>query len=176
MGATLAGSVFPDADLIRCYLIDHRHVAHHAYWTHLPFAWAVIALALVPLLTLLGARRERAIAVAFLAGVFSHLVLDSVAAGIEWLYPFDTRFLGLFHVPDTHSWWPMNFFLHWTFLFEISIVTLAVSVYLHRARRLRTRPVANDPIVIDPSRRYSDLLVIRGDGRESSPAGIRLRP
>lgn len=176
MAAALAGSVFPDVDLIRCYFVDRGHVAHHAYWTHLPFAWLVIALATVPLLTLLGAKRARATAVAFLAGVLSHLVLDSVAAGIEWLYPFDTRFYGLFHVPDTHAWWPMNFFLHWTFLFEISIVVFAVATYLHRARRARSRPIANDPIVIDPSRRYSDLLVIRGDGRDSSPAGIRLRP
>lgn len=174
--ATLAGAIFPDVDLLRCYFLDGGRVPHHAYWTHLPIAWLGIAFAILGATTIARAARGGRIAAAFFAGVLSHLVLDSVAAGIEWLYPFDDRFYGLVHVPAAYGFWPLSFVLHWTFLLEIAITAAAAIVWIRARRRSTRAAIAPAPVVIEPARRYSDLLVIRGDGRDSSPAGIRLKP
>src|SRR5438309_11966760 len=76
----MAASVLPDADLLWFYFVDHRQHGHHSFATQLPFDCLVatlFALALLP--------RHRFEVAIVSANVFLHLILDTVAGGIEWL-------------------------------------------------------------------------------------------
>src|SRR4051794_5179826 len=94
----LAGSVFPDIDLLWFYLVDHRQHMHHSYWTHIPIFWAFIG-ALCELFALGWPARL------FVGNALVHLVLDTVQGGIAWAYPFsDERFVFV-RVPALHGHW-----------------------------------------------------------------------
>ena len=58
-----------------------------------------------------------------------HMVLDSVAGGIFWLYPFNQEYFRIFKVTARFDWWVLNYIFHWTFLLELLIITVAVFVY-----------------------------------------------
>ena len=118
----LVGSLFPDVDLIYAYLIQHGHVHHHRLFTHVPFFWACLALAL----PLLG--RHRRAAAAFLAGVALHLCLDSVVGDIMWAWPFSETFFHVVRVPHRFDLWWLSFFTHWTFAIELAICAAAALV------------------------------------------------
>ena len=60
--------------------------------------------------------------------VMSHLILDSVAGDIRWLWPFSDEGFQLVTVPTTHTKWYMSFFHHWTFKLEICISILGLLV------------------------------------------------
>ncbi|MFT4151432.1 MAG: metal-dependent hydrolase, partial [Paracoccaceae bacterium] len=121
MWAALAGSVFPDLDMLRFHLIDGGRVNHHYYWTHIPAVWAIVAAVTLPLIAW-RARGWLPAAAAFSAGVFVHLVLDSLGGGIMWLWPSDRRLLHLIEVPPAHGHWVLSFLLHWSVLAELAII------------------------------------------------------
>jgi inner membrane protein len=128
----LAASVLPDVDLVRFYLVDHGRVPHHAYFTHVPLFWAVLA---VPwFIVAFGQRSRDALigGVVFFANVFGHLALDTVAGGIRWLAPFSDRSFALVTVPARYGWWVTSFALHWTILVELAIVAAAAWAFLGR--------------------------------------------
>jgi len=58
-------------------------IAHHG-WLHTPVFVVFISL------TLWGASRDRLLFLVPMVGLGSHLVLDSIGAGIMWLWPFST--------------------------------------------------------------------------------------
>lgn len=125
MAAGLAGSLFPDVDLLYFFLVDHHRHHHHGYWTHLPVFWAaVLALAL-----LLFAARRSAVGLACTlvvgANIFLHLMLDTVVGDIWWLYPLVDRPFALFTVPALYSPWWLNFVLHWSIAVELSVTLMA---------------------------------------------------
>lgn len=128
MAAALLGSVLPDFDLIWFYFIDGRAIHHHHYWVHIPGFWLIVAT-----VTLLALRRWRPefspAARAFFAAIFVHLLLDTIAGSIAWGWPFTDRLFELFTVPATQNYWVMSFILHWTFLFEIAVWSLAIYLY-----------------------------------------------
>jgi inner membrane protein len=123
--AGMAGGVFPDLDLLYGAWVDGGRVHHHLYWPHLPLVWASAGL----LLQL--ARRQldsagRSLLGAFMLGVWSHLLLDSVAGDIWWLWPWlDTPF-SLVSIPAIHAPWWLNYLLHWSFAVELAIVAAAL--------------------------------------------------
>ncbi len=121
----LVASVLPDLDLFRFYLVDHRHVPHHAYWTHQPFWWALLAIVAFGVPWLRSSSHRVLGLKIFFTNVFAHLVLDTVAGRVRWLAPFSDRYFALFHVPVRHGWWVSNFLLHWTFLPELAITAWA---------------------------------------------------
>lgn len=134
MIAGLAGSLFPDLDLVYFYLFDQRQHHHHSYWTHLPVFWSgALALAL-----LLASMRESAFSRACILGfgvnVLLHLVLDTLVGDIWWFYPFIDKPFALFTVPARYSPWWLNFVLHWSMALEVAIVLAA---YVHLKRKLR---------------------------------------
>lgn len=133
MAAALAGAVFPDLDLIFFYFVDNRAFHHHAYWVHAP-AFAAACSALAWGLARLLARPAAPVVLAFAAAWMLHIVLDSLAGGIMWLWPLDTRLFQLVEVPATRSHWLASFLNHWTFLPEVAICVVALLVY----RRSRT--------------------------------------
>ncbi len=137
----LAASVFPDVDLLWFYLVDHRRAMHHHYWTHRPFDWLLIALAWLGAAALFRLPRLRLAGLVVLPNVFLHMVLDSIVGKIDWLYPVKGRGYSLFAVPATHKGWYMaNYFLHWTFAFEVIVVAWAIAALARdrRAQRFAT--------------------------------------
>ena len=121
------GAIFPDLDLLRFYALDNQQIHHHAYWTHLPVYWiGIIAIIFIGLKLL--RRRLPMYLTVFFTAVMSHLILDSVAGDIRWLWPFTDEGFQLVTVPTTHTKWYMSFFHHWTFKLEICISILGLLV------------------------------------------------
>jgi inner membrane protein len=129
--AAVLGGLLPDLDLIRFYLIDDRAVHHHHYWVHIPAFWVALAVILLPLARSRGPCRSRA-ARAFFASILVHLLLDTVAGNIKWLWPLSDRFIHLVTVPAVHSHWVLNFILHPVFLAELAIWALALFLWGRR--------------------------------------------
>lgn len=125
--SALVGSVAPDFDLLYFHLVDGGRTHHHHYVTHMPLFWAAVA-ALNIVTSGVRVRACLAACLAFFLGIFSHMVLDSIAAPTYWLAPFSELKVELFPVPATYSHWIVSFVLHWTFLIEIGITLLAVIV------------------------------------------------
>ena len=131
MGAALAGSILPDFDMIWFHFVDHKAFQHHRYWVHAPGFWAITAAILLPLIRW---RQPRlwAPAIAFFAAIFVHLILDSLAGSIMWLWPFDSTLYALVEVPPTHSHWVLSFLFQWTFLAEIAIWGAVLALFFQR--------------------------------------------
>ena len=128
-------SVLPDFDLLWFYLVDHRQVLHHRYYTHLPLFWLVLLLP--PLLLTVALRRwkmSQYIAVA-LVSVLMHQFLDTVSGGIKWLWPFANEWTRWFTVPAIYNEWIVNFIFHWTFLLELGVFVLAAVIWSERRLR-----------------------------------------
>lgn len=134
MAVGLIASILPDLDLLYFYLIDARRHLHHGYRTHIPLFW-VVAFALTGSLAWLARSRKIAVLGALVfCNVQLHLVLDTIAGKIRWLYPLRANDFVLFEIPAVHRWWVLYFLLHRTFLLELLVVAGAVFVF-HTRRR-----------------------------------------
>ena len=122
MALGLVAAVLPDIDLFYFYLIDNRQTLHHEYWTHVPTFWAAVALVVAGLFRLARAPIPTAAFALIFANIFLHLVLDTMAGGIAWAYPWDQTSFVAVTVPARFDWWVWNFVLHWSFLAEIAIL------------------------------------------------------
>ena len=122
------GSIFPDIDLLRFYLLDNHQYHHHSYWTHRPSVWLGILLVTICVSALMKTKRTLTIYLFFL-GVFLHMVLDTIVGEIAWLWPLTKRTWTPVHIMDTQQIWILNFFLHWTFAVEIIICLLALFIF-----------------------------------------------
>ena len=121
------GAIFPDLDLIRFYFFDNHQRHHHDYWTHIPGIWLMIVLGWGLMCRFLE-RPFGMLTGIFFAAVFSHLILDTMAGSIEWLWPFFDEGFHLVTVPATHVKWYMSFLTHWTFGVEVFISLIALCV------------------------------------------------
>ena len=138
MVAALIGSGLQDFDILWFHFVDQT-VHHHRFWPHTPAVWLVISVIALPLVWCV--RKDWfVVSLAVLAGVWLHLILDTWAGDILWLWPFSDRFFSLFTVPATQSFWGLSFVLDWTFLGEIAIILAAILVYF-----TPERPQPNDP-------------------------------
>lgn len=129
--AALVGAVLPDFDILWFHFVDHASTHHHRYWPHIPLVWLGLALVTLPTV---WRTRYRLTALVFFSAIFLHLVLDTLAGGILWLWPFDTRLLSLVTIPPTRSNWILSFVFHWTFLLEIAIWLVALFLWFGRRR------------------------------------------
>lgn len=119
-------SIFPDIDLLYFYFItQHQPHSHHAYWIHMPWFW-VVTLLLATIISRGLKKNWQPYIVLSGFGIASHLVLDSVAGGIYWLYPFSDIYWRMFSITPKYHWWVLNYLLHWTFLLEILIISFAL--------------------------------------------------
>ena len=130
LGAAALGAVLPDFDMLYFHFVDHS-VHHHRFWPHIPAVWLGIALVALSLAAKLRPVWFAPLAILF-AGVFLHLLLDSWAGSIMWLWPVSDQFFQLVTVPATQSNWVLSFVLHWTFLAEIGIILAALYVFFRR--------------------------------------------
>lgn len=126
VAAAMAGALAPDLDLLYFYLVDHRRTPHHLYWPHFPIVWFALLAASGVWLAL--ARRKGAAALAFIfcVGGVGHLLLDTIVGDIYWGAPFLWQPVSLFTVPALYQPWWLNFFLHWSFGFELAILVWAI--------------------------------------------------
>jgi inner membrane protein len=131
MVAALVGSVLPDLDMLWFHLVDHGAVHHHRYWPHVPLFWAVVAVVALPIL---WRTVYRVAGLMFFAALGVHMVLDTIAGGIMWLYPLDDRLLVLTEVPAAYSHWVISFVLHWTFLLEVAVWLWALWMWNRRGK------------------------------------------
>lgn len=132
----MAASVLPDLDLLWFYLVDQRRHVHHAYLPHLPLFWLAVFAAAALILRLRGAGRSAWLATAIIgANILLHLVLDTIAGGVRWLWPFSRAELVLAHVPARYGAWVLNFVLHWTFALELALMGAALVVAWRMRRR-----------------------------------------
>ena len=123
----LAASVLPDLDLLYFYFVDDRRQVHHAYLPHLPLACMAALGAAALVLWLVRARRTAWLALAvFGVNVMLHLLLDTTAGGIRWLWPFSHEEFALGTVRARYEPWFLNFVLHWTFALEVALVAAAL--------------------------------------------------
>lgn len=127
MALGLLASVLPDFDLAWFYLVDDQRHVHHAYLTHKPGAWLIALAAAALVMRMRRASRTAWLALAvFGVNVMLHLVLDTTAGGIRWLWPASEAELALSHPAARYEPWYLNFVLHWTFALEVAITAAAV--------------------------------------------------
>ena len=124
----LIAAMLPDFDMIYFYLIDNRQHLHHGYVTHLPVFWAIPIGMWVLLSTILKNKKSLLMSAIVGVNVFLHLFLDTFVGKVRWLYPLSSMDIYFFDVPAKYNWWVWNFFLHWTFLFEVTILFWAVYI------------------------------------------------
>lgn len=132
MTAALIGAVLPDLDMLWFHFVDHSQ-HHHRFWPHIPAIWAVITLITLPVSRSLRPSWFAPLAMG-LAGVWLHLILDTWAGDIMWLWPYSDQLFHLVSVPATQSSWVLSFILHWSFLAEVVIILAAISFYFRRER------------------------------------------
>lgn len=125
----LVCSVLPDFDLFYFYLIDNRQHPHHSYWTHMPVFWLLVPGLLYSVANALLRKNIGLWCVLLFINTQLHMVLDSVAGGIYWLYPFGAEKYRIFEVTARFDWWVFNYIFHWTFLLELLIIVAAGYVY-----------------------------------------------
>lgn len=123
------GSIFPDIDLFRFYLIDNHQYHHHSYWTHRPFIWAAIFIVALGLTVMTKAKGKLVMCLFFMATLL-HMALDTIVGEIAWLWPLTNQTWTPIHILDTHEIWILNFFLHWTFAVELTICVIAIFVFI----------------------------------------------
>jgi inner membrane protein len=123
--AGIVGAVAPDFDMLYFHLVDHRSHTHHSYVSHYPILWlSLLAIALV-WHRLANRRNSSSLAVIFALNGLLHMLLDTVVGGIWWLAPWVNQPYYFAHVTARyHPWW-LNFFLHWSFLLELALVSWA---------------------------------------------------
>jgi inner membrane protein len=135
----LAAGIAPDFDLPYFYLVDQRRHLHHSYFPHLPAFWLAVLALSSAVLWLAHSRKASWLVLGVIGlNVTLHLVLDSVAGGIRWLWPLSHTEFRLVSVPARYHPWYLNFILHWTFGLELALVIGAVWLFLRRHRRDKT--------------------------------------
>lgn len=132
------GSLLPDVDLLWWYFISKGATPHHLFLPHVPSFW--LAVLLIGFLVISRAYQAWLIAFySFIAAIFIHLVLDTHAGGIAWLYPLDNEMFYFFPVPNIYGNFVISAVLHWTFLLEVPIILLGVGLtWRHYQEKERT--------------------------------------
>nr|WP_086939601.1 metal-dependent hydrolase [Thaumasiovibrio occultus] len=131
--AGLLFSVLPDFDMLYFTFVDSRY-HHHLLFPHLPIFW----LGLLPLLYALTLhptlRAMRSFVHLLSLNIALHLILDTWAGDIWWLYPWSTDPIALITVPATQSHWVWSFMLHWSFIPELFIVAAALALLIKQRK------------------------------------------
>jgi len=124
------GSIFPDIDLFYYYLFSATF-SHHEVLTHGFFIYFVICAILFLLGYFLKKEFIKKASFLFLLGIFSHLIADSISAGVIWLAPFSYQMYGL----ANFSWYNKIFELYFftvNYSLEILFSSLFVLLILHK--------------------------------------------
>lgn len=134
----IIGGLFPDIDLLYYYLFA-ADFSHHEAFTHSAFIYLILFCVLYLLFYLLKNNFYKKIITFFFLGVLSHLLADSVGAGVIWLYPFSKEMYGLTSFDwFRDSFFGQNFFVtNYSFevLFFILVIIAAVNNFIHNQQK-----------------------------------------
>ena len=130
-------SVLPDFDLLYFYTIDNQQHLHHTYWTHIPIFWVVAVGLFYSVSRWFFKKHFGVLSLILLMNTWLHLILDTVAGGIYWLYPLSDINVQLMHITARYNWWVLNYIFHWTFFLEICIMLTSVIIYRRDRKILR---------------------------------------
>lgn len=125
----LLGSILPDFDLAYAWFVDPLKQNHHHYWTHIPIFWILIWLGFGLIAWLFKKRGVFLATTILVSNALLHLFLDTIVGNIKWLYPFSNEFFAFFEVPERFAVKPLNFIFHWTFGFEVLLITAAAVLF-----------------------------------------------
>lgn len=128
----MVAGICPDLDMLYFYLIDNCQHPHHSYPTHIPIYWLAAGICIIAWGRLVRNQTVVWGTVIVVSNILLHLILDSVASRIKWLYPFSEKGMGIFHIPSQYGWWVWNYIFHWTFAMEVSIVVAAVYLLYYK--------------------------------------------
>ncbi len=127
--ATIFG-IIPDLDVFYYYLFNaqvlHREIILHSF-----FVYALITIIIIFVSHKFKNRFWQAVGIVFFIGTFSHLLLDSLAAGVMWLYPIQSRLFGLLIVPTIANSFFGQYFTLINFIFEFSISFFAIGLVVY---------------------------------------------
>jgi hypothetical protein len=127
--AGIVGAIFPDFDMAYFYLIDHLQTHHHKYVTHWPLLWASLVILFSLGLGLCKQSKILFLALIFSLGGMLHIVLDGFVGDV-WLFaPFIDKPYSMFTVTARFQPWWLNYFLHISFVMELTITVCAVVLY-----------------------------------------------
>jgi hypothetical protein len=135
--AGIIGGIMPDFDFVYHIFIDSDRTPHHSYITHMPFFWICMMSLMVITGRLLKKPFFSAVSITMCSAALLHLILDTLTGEIYWLYPFSLHPFNVFAVHGTYIWWVHNYMYHWTFLIEVSTVTIAMVVFLRIPETIR---------------------------------------
>ncbi len=124
--ACIFGAMAPDFDMLYFYFIDNRQTHHHKYWSHYPIVWLTLGAIFCSIHHFLSNNKYTLFGMCFVGGTILHLMLDSIVGDIWWLAPFVNRSYALFTVSAVYKPWWLNFVVHWSFAFEITVSLVAV--------------------------------------------------
>ncbi len=136
----ITSSFLPDVDLFYFYLIDSSQ-HHHKLFPHIPLFWLCI---LLPTIIYAEAKKSQLLLLAsslFLLNIFIHLLMDTVAGHIWWLYPFIDHSYVFIKIPNIYQHWILNFIFHWTFIIELMLcITM---IYIVRIQQIKSMTPPN---------------------------------
>lgn len=140
--------LIPDLDIIYLYWTRGSQVfgdqvgAHHAFITHTPFFYVVVAMTLVAIPWHSSVGKRFVVATVVLVGAISHLILDCVTIGwgVMWLYPISNQLFGWNIVTKLHRYhWGDAWLAHYLsspFIgAELSLIAVAMLLLRQQSKR-----------------------------------------
>ena len=122
-------ALVPDIDVIYFYLLK-AEMTHRELFTHSFILYIVISLIIFLIGYLLKKQFIKAIAIVFFFSTLSHLILDSMTAGVPWLYPINNFLYGFLSIPFLNNgFYGQNLFV-FTLSTEVLIFLLLFNVII----------------------------------------------
>ncbi len=134
--STIAGSVFPDVDVIYLALVN-ASVSHRYLLTHTPLPYIFVLSILLPLVWFLRIKPINIkIISGFFLGVFLHIFADSLLGKIYPLRPLSSYYfeLDVFKL-DESSGFILGYLKSAYFIVEVAILILGLALVIHNFRK-----------------------------------------
>ncbi|THB68747.1 MAG: hypothetical protein D6B27_01885 [Gammaproteobacteria bacterium] len=94
--------------------------------------------------------------------IFIHLFADSIVGDIWWFSPFTNKPYSLFTVPSIYKIWWGNFILHWSFLIEITLILIAIYIFIN-SRKKYSLSSGNTICIAQIFHKYAQYLIYHID-------------
>jgi len=124
----MIGGIFPDVDLFYYYFFSATF-SHHEVFTHSFFIYLVFFVVIFFIGLILKNHFIKIAGFLFFSGVVTHLLADSIGAGIVWLYPFSQALFGLdnfawYNLGFGYNYFAINYILEGTIFFILALIII----------------------------------------------------
>jgi len=126
LGLGLIASVIPDFDHIFNILFQNNIFNHRLLLTHIPFTYVIILIISLIVYKIKKWTWLKWGMIIILPNIFLHLILDTLFVGIEWLWPFYPKLIGIYNVNITEGIIVPNYYHHWYWYLEIIFWIIAI--------------------------------------------------